>query len=449
MNKKIPIVGFIIAILLAPISTETMIADSPDEHDHILKLSFKERTSLYNAIINITDTEVRDTILIIYNGNINENGELKVCVLSEIIDILVDYSPTNYEIYDYIDLINALLDIIINHLLELPVTIVTYLLEDFITILNVINKIVEDVNDILSGVLYEALPALFALFTDVTILITKIKQLPSSIDDFKAYVIERIKNATTDTMDAIVKDISDTIWEFAEPRLGYINKLAISIIDIVDITQEFINHLTTKIEHFKVVFIDLPKAFMDFKKAPDSEKLDALIVFGTFIINSINSIMYIINDLTDQQLELLDEGTQIYNDLIELMDYYNSEPWNLPIIIQGNVTNISHDDAIIGFIDPAQTDSETITEENTRYSIEYITNISENSYLYHTFIVKATSGDKEKTYERTAFSDGVIELPVDFSKEKSKQKTTTLEIIHKTFFDIYIFLRELLSKINC
>ena len=107
------------------------------------------------------------------------------------------------------------------------------------------------------------------------------------------------------------------------------------------------------------------------------------------------------------------------------------------------------EDAIIGFTDQAQTDSETITEENTSYIFNAVSSNSENSFLYHTFIVKATSGDKEKTYERTAFSDGVIELPVDFLKDKSKQKIKILEIIHKAFFNIYIFYRELLSKIPC
>jgi hypothetical protein len=452
MKNKIPIVGFIIAILLlAPISgisKETIITNTYNKYDYKLKLNFEEITSLCSAIINIKDTEVRNTILTIYNENINENDELNAYALSIMINRLADYSTTDYDIYDYIELINAILDIIINHLLELPVFIVTLLLEDVITILDYIKKIVQDMTDILSGDLTEVLVALFALFTDVNRLVNKIKQLPTTMDDFKEYAIERIENAINETLESIVQDIADTVWEFAEPRLGYINKFAISIVNIVTITPEFINHLITKSEHFKIVFIDLPKAFMDLKNAPESEKLKELIEFGTFILNSINSIMYVINDLTDQQFELLDEGTEIYDNLIELRDYYNSEPWNLPIIIQGNVTNID-DDAIIGFTDPAQTDSEIITEENTRYSIEYVTSNSENSYLYHTFIVKATSADKEKTYQRTAFSDGVIELPIDFSKDKSKQKPIILEIIEKAFYNNYIFYIELLSKIIC
>ncbi len=453
MKNKIPIVGFIIAILLlAPISAiskETVIIDKSDQYKHKLKLSFNEITSLYSAIINIKDTEVRDTILKIFNENINENDELNTYALSIMINTIVDYSKTDYEIYDFIDLINAIIDIIINHLLELPVIITTLLLEDVITILNYIKNIKKDINEILCGDLTEALVALFALYTDVNRLVNKIKQLPTNMDEFKIYVIERIENAINETMETIIQDISNTIQKFAEPRLGYINKFAISIVNIVTITPEFINHLLTKNEHFKILFIDLPKAFLDFKNSPESEKLDGLIKFGTFILNSINSIKYVINDLTDLQFELLDEGTEIYNNLIELMDYYNSEPWNLPIIIQGNVSIINGDDTIIGFIDSEQTDSEIITEENTRYSIRYITSNSENSFLYHTFIVKATSGDKEKTYERTAFSDGVIELPIDFSKDKSKQKPMIFEIIQKAFFNKYISYLELLSKLIC
>lgn len=447
MKNKIPIVGFIIAILLlAPISTiskETVITDKSDQYGHKLKLSFDEITSLYSAIINIKDTEIRDTILKIFNENINENEELNAYALSIMINTIIDYSPTDYEIYDFIDLINAIIDIIINHLLELPVTITTFLLEDVIAILNYIRNIKQDINEILSGDLTEALVALFALYNDVNRLVNKIKQLPTTMDEFKAYVIERIENAINVTMETIIQDISNTIQEFAEPRLGYINKFAISIVNIVNITPEFINHLLTKSKHFKIIIIDLPKAFLDFKNAPESEKFDKLIKFGTFILNSTNSITYIINDLTDLQFELLEEATEIYNNLIELMDYYNSEPWNLPIIIQGNVSFINGDDAIIGFTDSEQTDSEIITEENTRYSIRYITNNSENSYLYHTFIVKAISGDKEKTYERTAFSDGVIELPIDFSKDKSKQKPMIFEIIQKGFFNKNIFFNYL------
>jgi len=269
------------------------------------------------------------------------------------------------------------------------------------------------------------------------------------MNEFKAYVIERIENAINETMETMIQDISNTIQQFAEPRLGYINKFAISIVNIITITPEFKNHLLTKSEHFKIIFIDLPKAFLDFKNAPESEKLDELIKFGTFIVNSTNSITYVINDLTDLQFELLDEATEIYNNLIELMDYYNSEPWKLPIIIQGNVSNITGDYAIIGFTDSEQTDSEIITKENIRYRIKYITNNSENSYLYHTFIVKATSGDKEKTYERTAFSDGVIELPIDFSKDKLKYKTMIFEIIQKAFLNKNIFNLEILSKLIC
>ena len=62
MKNKIPIVGFIIAILLlAPISAiskETMITDTLNQYNHKIKLSFEEMNTLISAIINIKNTEV-------------------------------------------------------------------------------------------------------------------------------------------------------------------------------------------------------------------------------------------------------------------------------------------------------------------------------------------------------------------------------------------------------
>jgi len=451
MNKKIPMVGFIIGILLlAPISViskESSVIKTQNENNIKIQLSSDEAIFLNDAILRIENNQVKQQVLSTYLENINKDNELTVDGLSDIIELLSDYYPTDTDLYDYIDLINAIIEIVINHLLELPVTVAMLLLEDVLDIINQVKNVIEDVQNILSGGLTQAISGLIALFGDVNALYSKIKQLPSTQDEFKDYIIEKIKYAVTETLKSMAQDIADTVWEFSEPRLGYISKFAVSIVDLVTTTEEFVTLLSTKIEHYKTVFIDLPKAFMELKNAPKEEMLDKLIEFSGFILSSIDSITYVISDLTDQQYELIDEGTRMLNELTYLSDYYSSNPWEKPITIQGNVTNILDGEAIIGFADPEQTDSMTITEDGAGYSIEYITATSQQSYLYHTFIVKATSGDKEKTFERTAFSDGIIELPIDFNKGKSKQMSIILEMIGNFLLNLRQYFKQIINKV--
>ena len=451
MNKKIPMVGFIIGILLlAPISViskESSVIKTQNENNIKIQLSSDEAIFLNDAILRIENNQVKQQVLSTYLENINKDNELTVDGLSDIIELLSDYYPTDTDLYDYIDLINAIIEIVINHLLELPVTVAMLLLEDVLDIINQVKNVIEDVQNILSGGLTQAISGLIALFGDVNALYSKIKQLPSTQDEFKDYIIEKIQYAVTETLKSMAQDIADTVWEFSEPRLGYISKFAVSIVDLVTTTEEFVTLLSTKIEHYKTVFIDLPKAFMELKNAPKEEMLDKLIEFSGFILSSIDSITYVISDLTDQQYELIDEGTRMLNELTYLSDYYSSNPWEKPITIQGNVTNILDGEAIIGFADPEQTDSMTITEDGAGYSIEYITATSQQSYLYHTFIVKATSGDKEKTFERTAFSDGIIELPIDFNKGKSKQMSIILEMIGNFLLNLRQYFKQIINKV--
>lgn len=426
MNKKIVIAGFFIAILfMSQFSAAIPIDRTYGKknlnllNDYSIALSGVQYQRLMDSVDNISDVTLRNELQSILDSSLTYVDQINSSVLHELLVILSDYYPTNTnEIYDFLDLIEAILEIIISHIKELPVLIVQALLYDVIMIAQQIEEIVNDVIGIIN---FETLGDLFSgissLFGDFNTLIYHVRQLPKNMDDLKIYVEDKIRSVISAVLEDIVEETSDVVWEFTEPRLGYISKFGVEIYNTYLVSEEFIEHLTFKLEHFKIIFIDLPKAYISFKNANEQDRIPTLINFSVAIGNALGSARVLFRDLTDNETEILNDITELMGHLDYLNSYYQSEPWKLPITIQGNVVNTSGQEVVISFIDPSQSDQEIITGENASFILYYNTSNLERQFGLHTFTIIASCGDKTLEFNRSAFSDAFIEMKIDFNEE--------------------------------
>ena len=142
-----------------------------------------------------------------------------------------------------------------------------------------------------------------------------------------------------------------------------------------------------------------------------------MINFSVAIGNALGSARVLFRDLTDNETEILNDITELMGHLDYLNSYYQSEPWKLPITIQGNVVNTSGQEVVISFIDPSQSDQEIITGENASFILYYNTSNLERQFGLHTFTIIASCGDKTLEFNRSAFSDAFIEMKIDFNEE--------------------------------
>ena len=255
MNKKIVIAGFFIAILfMSQFSAAIPIDRTYGKknlnllNDYSIALSDVQYQRLMDSVDNISDVTLRNELQSILDSSLTHVNQINSSVLHELLVVLSEYYPTNTnEIYDFLDLIEAILEIIISHIKELPVLIVQALLYDVIMIAQQIEEIVNDVIGIIS---FETLGDLFSgissLFGDFNTLIYHVRQLPKNMDDLKIYVEDKIRSVISAVLEDIVEETSDVVWEFTEPRLGYISKFGVEIYNTYLVSEEFIEHLTFK-----------------------------------------------------------------------------------------------------------------------------------------------------------------------------------------------------------
>jgi len=428
MNKKICIAGFFISILIvaqlstaATFTTDNQLKNEDITNDYAIRLTDNERNRLETSIENISNFSLKTQMHSLVAVAMDDENTINTSVIQELLDLLSEYTPTNPdEIYDLMDLIEAIIEIITTHLLELPLLIVQALLYDVIMIAE---KTVEIVQDVVAIITFKSLGDLFSavtsLFSDFNRLIYHVRQLPTNMDELKIYVEERITACLTLVLEEITTEVTTVVWEFSEPRLGYVSKFGVELYDTLLISEELYDHLTYKLEHFKVIFIELPLSYLEFKNADEDHMIPTLINFSVAIFDAIGSAQTLLYDFMDNETEVIDDVTELIDHLTYLNSYYGSEPWNQPITINGTVVNAGSNTVQISFLDEQQVDEVTVSGENTSFVLSFDPSITENPYVLHSFTLVASTSEETLEFPRSSFSDGWVDIKIDFDDDES------------------------------
>ena len=419
LKKKLYISIIFAAVILAAQFTTAVSADNTQPPVEKIKLTDTEIQVLNEKINNFTDPAMRDGLREILDREVNENGEISFSGLQEIINVLNNYNPWNDDgIYDLVDLAKAIVEIIIQHLFEIPLYVLALILEDIADLFYHVSQVVDDIRLIYGSPILMMIPGIYLLIQDMNTLIEDLKQIPNDVNETKEYLKEKVKIAVKLVIKDTIEDTAQIVYSFVRPRLGYVANFAESIYNTCITSEDFINDATTKIERVKTIFIDLPKAYLDFKNNPTK---DTLVTFGNALYLAWIDIKAWYADATDGETEILNEITTIYNNINYLYNYYNQEPWNKPIKVKGSVINAPGENVIISFENENQTDSYTIEGSEGNFILEFNTTLDPPAEGLHTFTIVITSGSKTLEFERKAFSDGIVEMgTIDFNEGKDK-----------------------------
>ena len=446
MKRKITIAGFFVAIILLAQLTVVMpsvVADDGYNSDDKIKLSNCELERLDNAIENLSDTSLYDTLLIIKEENINEDGELNVLGLHDMI-LFLNNSLDGSILYsnDVISNINELLVLIVYILtlgiVAIPVTVIVLIIADMIGLFQNFAEILFDVAIMIYIPYLGLIPGLFLLIEDLDNLIDRFMDIPMDGNEKKGYIRQKFKDARSIVFKLMVLFTANTIWQgYVKPSLGYVGEFAEYLFGICYYSVRVVQDGIITIRWFKTIFIDPAKAFFDFLKAKGLEKIQKLIALGESFFEAMSAA----DDWIWEVGILMGLGLpypgimDLYGLLFSLDDtysYYNSEPkpWLRPIIVYVEITNEEDEEVTVTFADPLQTDSATFNGSKKCY-LRYYTDITENPGSSHTIVVNAVGDGKVKTAETSAFSDGEAEIEFAFQKNVAKSHSKSMSPLAK------------------
>jgi len=310
LKKKLYISIIFAAVILAAQFTTAVSADNTQPPVEKIKLTDAEIQVLNEKINDFKNAKVRADLQEILDREVNENGEISFSGLQDILSVLNNYTPQDEDgIYDLVDLAKAIVEIIIQHLFEIPRYVLALILEDIADLFYHVSQVVDDIRLIYDYPILMVIPGIYLLIQDMNTLIEDLKQIPNDVNETKEYLKEKIKIAVKIVIKDTIEDTAQIVYSFVKPRLGYIANFAEPIYNTCITSEDFINDTATKIERVKTIFIDLPKAYLDLKNNPTK---DTLITFGNALYLAWIDIQAWYADATDGETEILNEITTIY-----------------------------------------------------------------------------------------------------------------------------------------
>ena len=425
MNKKITIVGFFVSIMLLAQIMVPPVTASPIDENYKINISKDDLQKLENAINNLKGSILYHPLKSIYDNSIIYYGdgdevELKLSGIHDMLEYLAQTFPTLGGITNSLassinDLIIEIICIIISYIVAIPFIVLKVIVQDIeLAVTEFFNNVISHLVDIFRGGL---IVGIAGLITDIKELIEAIKTIiPNSLEELEPYLIEAVEVALQSMIVSIGRTILD---DYVMPRFGYISYTAEKIVNACVYTKKLVDDLNRKLPWIQSIFVDLPRVLVEFVKAEGLvAKISLFDDLNMAIFNAFLAAVKLYNNIGTVSQEI----TIIYNNMVDLYDYYYNEtkPWEEPITVTGQIMNFDSD-VVVCFDDPDQTDVVTVSPGGDGYfELEYVTKNKENPMVMHQFTVKATYGDISKTQNDWAYSDGEADVDFNFRKTKAR-----------------------------
>ena len=445
-------------ILIQAVMMPAVVAD--DGEDAKIVLTKEQRADLENSISNFKGINLYNTLLLIYNSNINDQNEFRVSAINEMLNVLADFlKNSDLDIVargamSINEIIRFFIEITIYYAALMPVMMCMYIFEDVGIVIDYYVTAMEDPDFAFAVTLSIFLPDFydvlvkFGLLKDVTINSPELPELTKEYikDIFHQYVGDSLKSL----LGSLVVFIGQA---YLYPKLGYLSRMGTDIVAMCVSAQELVKDTKVKLEHFREIFVDVPKAFIDFVDPCDGE----IIIDFASLINEIREAKEHAELWYSESVcygpEILIDLTGIVTSLGHLIYYYTKneeKPWLRPICVTVKVHDIDNREDIvnISFKDPLQGDTAEITHRS--YSgeevIYYETNITSNPYGMHTFVIVAEKDGKVIEKTSRAFSDGGIKIEMKFKKSKSNTENS-ISILKERLLNLFERINNFINSI--
>ncbi|PNX47884.1 MAG: hypothetical protein BV457_04855 [Thermoplasmata archaeon M9B1D] len=434
MNKKVIAVCFFVSIMLITQIMVPPVTTLPIDENYKIKINKDDLQKLENAINNLKGSILYQPLKSIYDSSViyyddSDEAELKLNSIHDMLEYLAQTIPTlgditNILAYSINDLILEIIDIIISYIIAIPFIVLELIIQDIeLAITEFSNNVISHLGDIFTGGL---IVGVAGLITDIDELIEAIRTIiPNSLEELKPYLIEAIEVALQSMIVSIGRTILD---DYVTPRSGYIGYTAEKIVNACVYTKELVDDLNMKLLWIQSIFVDLPRALVEFVKAEGLvAKISLFDDLTTAIFNAYLAAVNLYNNYGTVPQEI----KMIYDNIVELYNYYNdTKPWEEPITVTGQIMNFDSD-VVVRFDGQDQTDVASVSPGSDGYfKLEYVTKNKENPMVMHQFSVNATYRNISKTQNDWAYSDGYADVDFNFGKVKAhSEPSNRLQIL--------------------
>ncbi len=225
--------------------------------------------------------------------------------------------------------------------------------------------------------------------------------------------LEKILNESYDP-DSNPDFIQTDAWSWIIQRLGWVYESIDYFINVFNTGKNLYNQFSYKTQLFLTFFNnlkDIKNTWEDFKVNP-AQNFVALV---QSLANIIGTTITIIQDLTDDETEVINALNEFSSEVGNFSAFIDSKPWENPILVYGSVDNNQ------GGVNVSCKGDSSQTEDF--YEIYFPTADEDLSYLAHKVLITAEDQNDKISYERYAFSNGEIELNINFDEDESVEKT--------------------------
>jgi len=295
------------------------------------------------------------------------------------------------------------------------------------------------------------LPDLYDVLVKLEVLKDYSVDRPDTPEEKKQYFKEKFYEAVGDAFEAFVISSGTVIgMYYLYPKMGYLSRMGTDLALLCKSAKELVNDGKIKMEHFRNIFIDVPKAFVDFVDPRDGQPIVDFLALISEIEEAQQHAEAWYNELYYNGSELVFDVAILVGSLTDLVVYYTSEdeqPWLRPIEVIVQVWQLEIGEVVhVSFKDQSQTDTSVVDGYNRQTSIFYQTNITSNPYGLHEIVVVAEKNGVTKEVTCSAFSAGAIKIEPNFEKSKNSIRNPFLNLKSKMASLLGIF-QNLLLKI--
>jgi hypothetical protein len=468
MKRKI-VIGSILATLIL---LSQLVIVSPvvanEEDDIRIELSNEDKTRLENAIASFEGTELYNDLMEIYRLNLieneNENDELKITAIGEMVQAIGNFVQSADEtlLSGLTMSINEIIEITMSFAIYgvafIPIEMLILIYEDFYDLMMYYSECWQEQEFYAAVTLSIFLPDLYELLVQLELLKDYSVDRPDTPEEKKQYLKEIFREAAGYTFEALILMSGGCFgMYYLYPKLGYLTRMAGDLALIFGSASELVKDTKIKMEHFRNIFIDVPKAFVDLVDPWD----------GGIIVDFFSLLAELVEAKEHAEAwyyELYYNGTELFFDvgifigsLLDLITYWNREdvqPWLRPIEVVVHA-DIEHDEIVnVSFKDELQTDTSFIDGYlySDETSIYYQTNITSNPAGQHTIVVLAEKDGEIKEVSTKGFSGGVVKVEPSFEKPKTPTKnrfmnfkskiSNLIETFHSMLLNVFALLRD-------
>lgn len=474
MKRKITIAGFFVAIILLAqmtVVTPPVVADGLSD-DEVIILTDEELNRFEEIIAGFSGTDWHDSLVSVYESSLGENNEFKISGLTQMLEILNDAINNIGYLYDIFlfsinDLFRFIVDLIISSILFIPVATLGLILMDVFNLAEYYFMCLSDTDFLVAAAIAIFMPEVYDLLIQLNILKDYYIDIPDTNEEKRQYIIEKLKEATNMAFQFVITEFATFFTvSYMIPKMGYLGEFALYFGTLGAFTIKLVQDTKIKLALFKTIFVDLPKAFIDFVKIREGALIADFIAF----CEALKAAEIAANEWYNATYL---DGNILYVDIMGIVGMLVAlyiqftispeKPWLREIRVEVEITKEVEDDITVSFEDPIQ-DSTYIVDGNSESGnacIYYNTSITENPYQRHTFTVVCTSSNGViKDTEDWSFSDGRIKIDFDFSKARSKSTAkaplvilkeklvNVLSYIQKIFFNSFVLFQNLFSSFS-